>query len=556
MAFGKAPMRLDSKYKKILALSSFSFLIFTTSCRDSGPSFLEKPTVRPNPNPSVPLAGILRFQADCPVSTRVVITDGIHDTEAVFDSSWNPPEGIPLLGMRPDRSHEIQVYIIDEAGAETAADSVVEFRTPPLPADREEFPPLEVTVVKTEEMEPGITLFNPRRRKIGAPLFNQSYGMLLAVDPQGEPVWYYRVDSRISDFEKLRNGNLIVLTQDYRLIEIDWLGNTIHQWYAKNRPDGPAEGIAVDALTFHHEVDELPNGNIIVLGTEIREIENYYTSEYESKAPRKTQKVVGDVILEFIPETGEIVWEWKAFEHMDPFRIGYETFSNYWGVRGFPDSVDWSHANNLLYDEQDDSVVVNFRYQAAAMKIDRKTKEIKWIFGEPSGWGDLSAKVLNSDGEIHWPYHQHSPHPTPNGTLLIYDNGNYQARPFNRPKPLAETYSRAVEYEIDEKQMKVREIWSSEIMGPDRVVSIAMGDVDWLPQTENILVAYGALLDSKNLDKMEWEPRSRQQFSQWTRLREYKRTNPAEVVWEIVIQDKAPMGWTLFGAARLPRVGP
>ena len=532
------------------------YVLSTVACWNSGPSFTEKPTVSANPNPQVPLAAVLRFKTDRPVTTAIRITDGTHDFELKFDNSWNPPEGLPVVGMRPDRRHELRVIIRDDSGAETVADSILEFETPPLPGNREEFPPLEVTVSKPEEMEPGVTLFNPRRRKIDAPGFNQEFGMLLAVDAQGEVLWYYRVDSRISDFEKLRSGNLLVVTQDFRLIELDWLGNTVNQWYAKNRPDGPTTGIPVEAQTFHHEVDELPNGNIIVLGTELREIDNYYTSEYDERAPRKTQRVMGDIIHEFEPETGKVVWEWRAFDHMDPYRIGYETFSRYWIRRGFPDTVDWSHANNLLYDEQDDSIIVNFRYQAAVMKIDRKTKEIEWILSEPSGWGDLSDRVLKGEGEINWPYHQHSPQPTPNGTLLIYDNGNYQARPFTPPKPIIETYSRAVEYEIDEEQMKVREIWASEEMGPERVVSIAMGDVDWLPKTGNVLVAYGALLDPEFLRQMRWQSQSRQQFSQWTRLREYKRTNPAEVVWEIVLKDEAPMGWTLFGAERLPGVGP
>jgi hypothetical protein len=504
----------------------------------------------------VPLAAVLRFKTDRPVTTTIEVTDGVHDFALDFDSFWNTSEGLPVVGMRPGRRHELRVIVRDDSGAETVADSVFEFETPPLPGDPEEFPPLKVTVSKPEEMEPGVTLFNPRRRKIDAPRFNQEFGMLLAVDEKGEVLWYYRVDSRISDFEKLRSGNLLVVTQDFRLIELDWLGNTVNQWYAKNRPDGPTTGIPVEAQTFHHEVDQLPNGNIIVLGTELREIDDYYTSEYDERAPRKTQRVMGDIIHEFEPKTGKVVWEWRAFDHMDPFRIGYETFSRYWIRRGFPDTVDWSHANNLLYDERDDSIVVNFRYQAAAMKIDRKTKEIKWILGEPSGWGDLSDKVLKGEGEIKWPYHQHSPHPTPNGTLLIYDNGNYQARPFTPPKPINETFSRAVEYEIDEEQMSVREIWASERMGPERVVSIAMGDVDWLPKSENVLVAYGALLDPEFLGQMRWEAQSRQQFSQWTRLREYKRTNPAEVVWEMVIKDEAPMGWTLFGAERLSGVGP
>ena len=71
-------------------------------------------------------------------------------------------------------------------------------------------------------MEPGVTLFNPRRRRVGRGQdlaeFNAEFGMLMALDPAGEVVWYYRVDSRVSDFEKLRDGNLIFVTADFRLI--------------------------------------------------------------------------------------------------------------------------------------------------------------------------------------------------------------------------------------------------------------------------------------------------------------------------------------------------
>ncbi|MCP5117453.1 MAG: aryl-sulfate sulfotransferase [bacterium] len=526
----------------------------------AGPSFTVAPKVVSNPNPRVPQAAVLTFAAGGPVATTIHVSDTEHAWDIQYDESHDPSKGLAVVGMRPDRRHEIRVTIRDAGGAEITTPEPLEFTTPPLPDNPEEFPPIEVAVSKPEEMEPGVTLFNPRRRKVGlGPEFNRfnaGFGMLLALDAAGEVIWYYRVDSRISDFEKLQNGNLLVVTQDFRLIELDWLGNTVNQWYAKNRPQGPGDGIAVEALTFHHEVDELPSGNIVVLGSEWREIDNYYTSETNASAPRKKQKVMGDVIHEFERETGRVVWEWKAFDHMDPFRIGYETFSPYWVRRGFPDMVDWTHANNLLYDEQDDSIVINYRYQAAAMKIDRKTKQIKWIFGEPSGWGKLTDKVLKPDGEVKWPYHQHSPNPTPKGTLLIYDNGNYQARPFTPAKPVAETYSRAVEYAIDEAAGTVREVWQSEQMGPERVISVAMGDVDWLPETENVLVAYGALLDPESIGTVSWEPRSRLQYSQWTRVREYKRTDPPEVVYEVIIRDEPPMGWTLFGAERLPRVGP
>ena len=100
-------------------------------------------------------------------------------------------------------------------------------------------------------------------------------------------------------------------------------------------------------------------------------------------------------------------------------------------------------------------------------------------------------------------------------------------------------------------------MWQSEAFGPDRVIAVAMGDVDWLPETGNVLVAYGALLDPEAIGEVEWPSGSRLRFNQWTRLREYRRTDPPEVVYEVVLETGEPdLGWTLFGAERIGRVGP
>ena len=369
----------------------------------TGPSFEVGPELAANPNPSVPLAAVVRFTANEPVSTGIDVSDGVNAWTLDYGEAHDPAQGLGVIGMRPDRDHEILVTIRNAAGEETTAEPLT-FRTPPLPEVGIEFPPVEVTMSRADRMEPGVTLFNPRRRRVGLgpeiAAFNAGFGMLMVLDHAGEVTWYYRVDSRVSDFEKVANGNLIFVTADFRMIEIDWLGNTVNQWYAANRPEGPAEGIAVDTQTFHHEIDELPNGNIIVLSSEWREIDDYYTDE-------------------------------------------------------------------------------------------------------------------------------------------------------------TETYSRAVEYEIDEENMRVRQLWQSEQEGPDSVVSIAMGDVDWLPETENILVAYGAILDPDTIDQVDWPSDSRLQFNQWTRLREYVRSDPPEVVYEVVLDTGTDdMGWTLFGAERIDRVGP
>jgi hypothetical protein len=374
--------------------------------------------------------------------------------------------------------------------------------------------------------------------------------MILALDAAGEPVWYYRSDSRISDFERGPNGHIFFCNLDYEIHEIDLLGNTVARWYAKGRPQGAGPGVAVDTMTFHHEVDVLPNGNLVVLGTRMREIPNYYTSETDASAPRKTQKVMGDQEIEF-QRDGKIVWEWNAFDHLDPMRMGYETFSGYWERRGFPGVLDWSHANNLLYDRQDDSLLVSFRYQSAIVKIDRKTHQLRWILGKPDQWRDRQQKLLFRAGAgTRWFHHQHAPFPTTRGTILVFDNGNYQTMPFVTPLPPAATYTRAVEYRLDEGARTVEQVWESEPgPGPDSVVSVAMGNVEQLSKTGNILVSYGALLRPAEKEKTKgWNVAA---GGSWTRVREYSHTSPARLVWEAVIEDPAgKFGWQVFCGVR------
>ncbi len=535
----------------VIKIAGASLALLLVSCSAGGPEFVEPPVVSANPNPAVPQAAVLRFETAVPVETILHVSDGENAWELRYEQGRNPAEGLAVVGLRPDRDHEIRVSISDGNRSTTFPDPL-RYVTPPLPEDRERFPPLEVTVNESAELEPGFILFNPRRRRVGQPRFGAGFGMLLAVDYNGEVLWYYQTDSRISDFERFANGNLFFITQDYRIVEIDWLGNTRNTWYASGRPEGDLEGgVKVDTLTFHHELDELPNGNIIVLGSEIREVDNYYTSEYDANAPRKRQRVMGDVIVEFDRETGETVWEWKAFDYMDPFRIGYETFSGYWYRRGFPGVVDWSHANNLIYDASDDSIIINFRYQAAAVKIDRTSKEIKWILGEPGGWGELSDKLLKPAGDLRWPYHQHAPQPTPHGTVLIFDNGNYQTRPFTPPKKPSETYTRAVEYRIDGEERTIEQVWESEQQGPDSVLSFAMGDVDYLPNTGNVLVAYGFVMDPEAVRSGKFQWKGALNFHSGTRLRQFRRSTPPDLLWELVLFDDSevdPVGWALFGA--------
>ena len=514
------------------------------------------PKVIQNPNPAAPLAALVQFPAANYARAVIEVSDGKHRSRLSFDNSYNPEKGLPVVGLRPARPHTLRIQVFDSSN-KRIENATLTHTTPALPTG-DDFPPIQITKSNPKRMEPGYTLFSPRRAS-GVPAFGANFGMITAIDSAGEVVWYYRTNSRISDLERRPNGNILYVTQDFRVTEIDLLGNIVRQWYSSRRPQGPAkDAIPVDSLTFHHEVDVLPNGNLVVLGSEIRELGNYFTSETDPNSPRKRQRVMGDEVVEF-DLAGNAVWKWRAFDHLDPFRIGYETFDGYWFRRGFPGVIDFSHANGVVHDPSDDSLLINFRIQSAVVKVDRKTKQIKWIAGEPEGWpASLQDKLFQMEGNARWFYHQHCPSMTPHGTLLLFDNGNYGSRPYNKTIPPHTAYSRAVEYRLDEKTRTLREVWTSETGGADAVLSTAMGDVQWLPKTGNVLAHYGSLWSpEERLARKDWS--AIHASANWSRIREYTHTMPAKLLFEAVIGNpgqKEGVAWVIYGGDRIPELLP
>lgn len=512
-------------------------------------------SIEKNPNVSVPLSAYIRLNKNAPASfesIKINLFSASHSKTITYQQDDMQKQGYPLLFVHPDTRYQVTAEVIANNEVVPFYDTIV-WHTPALPAGIMDFP-----VIKAEQLEhtmaKGYTLMNPRRRipldQPNANQMNQSFGMLLVVDSAGNVVWYYKTDSRISDFDLLHNGNLSYMTQDSKLIETDWLGNVKNSWYAANRPEGKSDtAIPVDALTFHHDASFLDNGNIVILSSEYREVENYFTSSTRKDADRKKQKVMGDVILEFTPE-GKVVWQWHAFEHMDEYRIGYETFSKYWERRGFPGVIDWSHANAISYHSERDAYVINFRYQSALMEIDKRTGNINWILGEPGGWPeDLKDKLISIKNDDTWFWHQHSPS-FQGDKLLLFNNNNYQATPFADPVDINNSPSYLLEYKIDRQNRTAEKVWSSKDQ-EETLVSIAMGDVDYL-KNGNILAAYGALLSNEHLDDPGVTWFNRDQVPQWTMIREYQHDSEAKVVWELQLKsrDKAKVGWTIFGAER------
>nr|VFJ63750.1 MAG: Arylsulfotransferase (ASST) [Candidatus Kentron sp. FM]VFJ64584.1 MAG: Arylsulfotransferase (ASST) [Candidatus Kentron sp. FM]VFK15209.1 MAG: Arylsulfotransferase (ASST) [Candidatus Kentron sp. FM] len=527
--------------------------------------FVSEPAIEVNSNPAVPLAAILTFETSTPVETQVDITAGDKHRRLEFGHRESRKQQLALVGFQAGLDHEIHVTISDAEGNAPPVTRTLVFTAPRLPTEVEEFPLIEIKRRTNAPMEPGTTLFNLRRH--APPLcmapdqakkYGESLGLLVAVDAAGDVIWYYRGDARISDFELLANGNIVFLTWDSRAVEIDLLGNVIAQWYAKGRPQGVSDGrTPVDTLTLHHDIDELPNGNFLVLGTTRRQIADYRTSELNEHAPRKAQWLMGDEVIEF-ERNGDVVWRWDAFDHLDVHRIGYETFGPYWPRRGFPETLDWSHANTVT-PLDDGAILISFRHQSAVTKVDRRNGEIVWIAGAPSGWSPrLPPKLLRMKGKGKWFWHQHWPTMSPDGAMLIFDNAVFQANPFDEPVRPAQTGSRIVEYVLDEEAMTIEERWSSQNLQDPPVASFAMGSAQYLPETGNLLAGYGLVVSLGEEGAGDWgEVFGRGRF--WSRIREYTHASPPEVVWELELrarENDRGLGWGSFGAKRVESFPP
>ncbi len=153
--------------------------------------------------------------------------------------------------------------------------------------------------------------------------------------------------------------------------------------------------------------------------------------------------------------------------------------------------------------------------------------------------------LLTPDGTpFEWEYHQHAPVITPQGTLLLFDNGNFRASPFHEPPVEDEdNYSRAVEYRIREDSMEVAQEWEYGTDAAERLYARAVSDADWLSSTGNVLVTFGAVTFIDGVPPN----------GAAVRIIEVSHGLPAEKVFELSIaaSDPGSRGWRTYRSERI-----
>lgn len=133
----------------------------------------------------------------------------------------------------------------------------------------------------------------------------------------------------------------------------------------------------------HHDIEPLPNGNFLMI--------SWYKYDEEDaiamgRNPQMVQNEIWmDHIMEVDPLQDEIVWEWKASDHL--IQDFDETKLNYGNVADHPERIDfnysdftspgsytdWMHTNSVDYNEELDQILISVRNFSEVWVIDHST---------------------------------------------------------------------------------------------------------------------------------------------------------------------------------------
>lgn len=176
-------------------------------------------------------------------------------------------------------------------------------------------------------------------------------------------------------------------------LEVDWKGKVL---WEVHHPDHTHDGV------------RLRNGNVLLICK--KPLPDDIVPKVSGGRPGTEYdngKMIGDYLVEMTTE-GKVVWEWRAWEHLDPLKDG---------IAAVQDDRDvWTLANGLS-EMPDGNIVLSFRHISTVVMINRQTGEIYWKLGAPP----LSG--------------QHAPYILSNGHLLLFDNGPHRLDatfPFSR----------------------------------------------------------------------------------------------------------------------------
>jgi arylsulfate sulfotransferase len=324
-----------------------------------------------------------------------------------------------VAGMTPLTTYHMQAVVAFSNGL-TVNDADHAFTTQDIPTSLK----LAATTTVTPGMtpQPGVELLNPLNG-------------VIVTDLSGNELWTYLVPgdptlNLMNGVKMLPNGDFLLTIGTnssnplhetippatiLEMREVNLAGDTVRKITIDDLNAKLATATCnecnVSLLTFHHDVEPLPNGHWLVLGNTIMNLSSTTTPPLTNFPP---QPVLGDVIVD-LDQNLQPVWAWNTFNHLDPNRHPYQF-------------ADWTHTNAVIYSKDDGNILVSMRHQNWVIKVKYADGtgdgSILWRLGQG---GDFTLK--GGTDPTDWQYAQHypsffSPNTTGVFSLGVMDNGD------------------------------------------------------------------------------------------------------------------------------------
>ena len=216
--------------------------------------------------------------------------------------------------------------------------------------------------------------------------------------------------------------------------------------------------ISNNTYQHHHDVEPMPNGNILVIAWERKTTDEAYAVGRQS-IDNSLNEMWAEAILEVEPvgtDDANIVWEWHIWDHL--IQDVDTSLSNYGVIADHPElqdvnygnagsnqgpggpNGDWKHMNAVSYNESLDQIVLSSRHHDEIYIIDHSTTaeeagghtggiygmggDYLYRWGNPQTYnrGTNSDHLLSSPHGVNW-----IPEGYPGEGNLILFNNNYSS---------------------------------------------------------------------------------------------------------------------------------
>ena len=366
---------------------------------------LKEPVIIINPYDNAPLTALMQFELDTEAEVRMIVKGRSDNADLIYDFPSAKNHILPVIGLLSDVETEVLLIINGQTYsyklmADTLADSIF-------------FP--EVTKAADFEMNNELYFTTP-----------SSVGHVSAYDINGDLRWVL-ASNNFWDVNILSDGKLCLSTDRIinspyyatGLVIMDMLGHIETEY---GIPGG-----------YHHDVDELPNGNLLICSDDF------------------TRDTVEDVIVEVDRQTGEII---KHFDLQDVLVMNDGKSLN-WTAK------DWFHNNSVDYEPTNNTLTLSGRHQDAVVVLDYDSGELQYIIGDNSNWSEEYQKYfLEPIGDnFEWQWAQHAATWLDATHIMIFDNGMNRSKDKDTALKAEDNYSRMVIYEVNTQDKTIKQVY-------------------------------------------------------------------------------------------------